>query len=423
MAKAAVLTPTSQRVLLWTLLVVYIFNFIDRQIVNILAEPIKNELGLSDTQIGMMTGLAFALFYTILGIPIARYADRPTSNRVGLISISLAIWSGMTALCGLAQSYGQLVLARVGVGVGEAGCTPAAMSLITDKVAPEKRSSAIAFYGLGVPLGGLLGMMIGGIVNDLYGWRIAFMMVGVPGIFLAVLIPFLIRDNRKDVVVKAESPPGLPFTEAFQEIAKSRGFVLLAVAAAFTAFLSYGKTTWGAILFVRSFGLSPGEVGTILGLTVGLAATFGTWLGGYLADRFGRADRRHILTAPAIGMVVAAPILFLAYSTTDWRLSLVLLIVPTILNSMYYGPTYACVQGLVLPEARATASAIMLFAQNLIGLGLGPLLFGMMSDAFKPMAGAESVRWVLFGAAWLGLIPAYFFWRASLRLSTDLKSG
>ncbi len=423
MAKVGTLAPTSQRVLLWTLLVVYIFNFIDRQIVNILAEPIKNELGLSDTQIGMMTGLAFALFYTILGIPIARYADRPTSNRVGLISLSLAIWSGMTALCGLAQNYGQLLLARIGVGVGEAGCTPAAMSLITDKVAPEKRSSAIAFYGLGVPLGSLLGMMIGGIVNDLYGWRVAFMIVGVPGLLLAMVLPFLIHDNRKDGAAKAAPPPAMPFAEAFAEIAQSRGFILLAVASAFTAFLAYGKTTWAAILFVRNFGLSPGEVGTILGLTVGLASTLGTWLGGHLADRFGRVDKRHILTAPAIGMVVAAPLLFLAYYVTDWRLAVALLIIPTLLNSLYYGPTYACVQGLVRPEARATASAVMLFAQNLIGLGLGPLLFGMLSDAFKPMAGAESVRWVLYGAAWLSIIPAFFFWRASLRLKTDLKSG
>lgn len=414
------------RLLIWTLLVVYIFNFIDRQIINILAEPIKRDLGLSDTQLGLMTGLAFALFYTILGIPIARYADRPKSDRVGLIALSLAFWSGMTALSGLAQNFGQLLLARIGVGVGEAGCTPAAMSLITDSVPAEKRSSAIAFYGLGVPIGGLLGMIIGGQLYDAFGWRVAFMVVGVPGILLAVLLVWLMKDPRKLGLVSATAPqprPALPFREAMIEIGRSRGFVLLAVAASFTAFLAYGKTTWAAILFVRNYGLSPGEAGLILGGAIGLAGVFGTWLGGALADRFGKIDKRHILTGPAIAMVVAAPLLFLGYSMTDWRLSVAILVFPTILNSMYYGPTYGLVQGLVRPEVRATATSIMLFCQNLIGLGLGPLLFGMLSDAFKPMAGLESIRWVLYGAAWLGLIPAFFFWRASLRLSADLKTG
>lgn len=412
----------SARVLIWTLLVVYIFNFLDRQIVNILAEPIKNDLDLSDTQIGLMTGLAFALFYTILGIPIARYADRPRSNRVGVISVSLAIWSGMTVLCGLAQNYAQLLAARIGVGVGEAGCTPAAMSLITDAVPAEKRSSAIAFYGLGVPIGSLLGMVVGGTLYDLYGWRTAFMVVGVPGVLLALIIPILISEPRKLGLAAAATTAKaqLGFGEAMGEILKSRSFVLLALAASLTAFLAYGKTTWAAILFIRNFGLSPGEAGFYLGIFIGLAGVFGTWAGGALADRWGRVDKRHILTGPAIAMALAAPLLFLGYWQTDWMWAIAILMLPTILNSMYYGPTYGLVQGLVRPEARATATSLMLLAQNLIGLGLGPLLFGMLSDAVRPMAGDDSVRWVLYGAAWLGLIPAFLFWRASKRLARDL---
>jgi MFS family permease len=418
----------STRALLWTLLVVYIFNFLDRQIVNILAEPIKNDLGLSDTQIGLMTGLAFALFYTVLGIPIARYADRPKSNRVGIISVSLAIWSGMTVLCGLAQNYAQLLAARIGVGVGEAGCTPAAMSLITDAVPAEKRSSAIAFYGLGVPIGSLLGMVVGGALYDAYGWRTAFMVVGLPGVVMAALILLVLKDPRKlglraTIATPAPTPNALGFFEAMAEIGKSRAFVLLAIGASITAFLAYGKTTWAAILFIRNYGLSPGEAGTVLGVFIGLAGVFGTWFGGWLADRWGRTDKRHILTGPAIAMTVAAPLLFLGYYQTDWVWAVAILTLPTILNSMYYGPTYGLVQGLVRPEARATATSIMLFCQNLIGLGLGPLLFGMMSDAFKPMAGEDSVRWVLYGASWLGLIPALFFFLASRRLSADLKSA
>lgn len=417
---------SSTRTVLWTLLAVYVLNFLDRQIVTILAEPIKRELTLSDTQIGLMTGLAFALFYTVLGIPIARYADNPKTNRVRLISVALAIWSAMTVLCGLAQNFIQLLLARIGVGVGEAGCTPAAHSLITDSVAPERRSSAIAFYGLGIPIGSLLGMIVGGLLNDAFGWRVAFMAVGVPGILLAVTLPWLLREPRNcapNANTPARSASPLTTTEALAEVFSSRCFVLLAGAASLTAFLSYGKGVWAVILFQRTHGLSPGETGLLLGIVLGIAGIAGTWLGGVMADRFGRIDKRHILTGPALGMAIAAPILFLGYWVDDWRLSIALLFVPTLLNAAYYGPTYAMVQGLVRPEARAIASAVMLFAQNLIGLGLGPLFFGMLSDAFKPMAGDDSVRWVLFGAAWLGLIPALLFWRASLRLKAELKSG
>ncbi|WP_426168405.1 spinster family MFS transporter [Sandarakinorhabdus sp. DWP1-3-1] len=431
MATAARAVPvervTSERLLLWTLLVVYIFNFLDRQIVTILAEPIKRDLGLSDTQLGLMTGLAFALFYALLGIPIARYADRPTSNRVGLISLSLVLWSGMTALCGMAQNFTQLLLARVGVGVGEAGCTPAAHSLISDMVPRERRASAIAFYGLGIPIGGLIGMVLGGFLADTVGWRQAFLVVGLPGLLLAAFVWFALREPRHGSIATALRE-GAPKVEristraALAEVLGSRAFLLLATAAGLTAFLSYGKGVWVAILFQRTYGLSAGETGLALGVALGLSGVLGTWAGGWLADRFGRHHRRHMLTAPAIAMAIAAPILFLAYSAADWRLALALMIVTTAFNALYYGPTYAIAQQLVRPQARAMATAIMVFAQNLIGLGLGPLFFGMMSDAFKPMAGTESVRWVLYGAAWLGLIPAFFFWRASLRLAPEMAA-
>ena len=195
-------TGGSVRVTLWILLIVYIFNFIDRQIVNILAEPIRMELGLSDTQIGLMTGLAFALFYTVLGLPIARFSDRSTTNRPWLIGGALAIWSAMTALCGLAQNFAQLLLARIGVGVGEAGCTPPAHSLIADLVEPSKRASALAFYALGIPVGTLLGMFIGGLLADAVGWRNAFLIVGLPGLILAIIVFTTLKDPRRTGLVK-----------------------------------------------------------------------------------------------------------------------------------------------------------------------------------------------------------------------------
>lgn len=411
------------RKMLWVLLIVYVLNFLDRQIVNILAEPIALELKLTDTHIGLLTGLAFALFYTFLGIPIARYADKPSTNRVGLISISLGVWSAMTVLCGMAQNFVQLLLARIGVGVGEAGCTPAAHSLITDAVEPAKRSSAIAFYGLGIPLGSLLGLAVGGVVNDLWGWRIAFMVVGLPGILLAFLLPLIIKEVRQRPEKSAAPLADLTVMGALRDVFSTRALIYIAIASSVTAFLGYGKAVWALILFQRSHGLSAGETGLLLGVSLGIAGLIGTWLGGYLADRFGKVDKRHMLTTPAVGMAVAAPVLFLGYWVGEWHVAIALLFVPTILNAAYYGPAFACVHGLVRPQARAMASAVMLFLQNLIGLGLGPLLFGMASEMLKPAVGVESVRYVLYGAAWLGLIPAFFFWRASLRLKAELKSG
>ena len=400
------------RTMLWILLIVYIFNFLDRQIVNILAEPIKADLGLSDTQLGLLAGPAFAVFYALLGIPIARYADKDGTNRVRLIALALTIWSAMTAVCGLAQNFVQLLLARIGVGVGEAGCTPAAHSLISDSVAPEKRSSAIAFYGLGVPIGSLLGLILGGIVNDLYGWRVALMLVGAPGLLLALAVLFVMREPRHHRPVEATAAaalPQLPAREAMREIFSSRAFLYILIAASVTAFLGYGKALWTISFFIRSHGLSTTEAGLSMAIVLGVAGVFGTWLGGKCADLFGKRDKRHILTLPAYGMAVGAPILFLGYQMDDWRVAVALLIVPTILNSAYYGPAYACVQGLVRPQARAVAASIMLFGQNLIGLGFGPFLFGVLSDALAPAYGEESVRYVLYGAAWLGLIPAFFF--------------
>lgn len=419
---------SSTRLMLWTLLVVYIFNFLDRQILNILAEPIKSELGLSDTQLGLLAGPAFAVFYAVLGIPIARFADRGSTNRSRLISVSLIIWSGMTALCGFAQNFWQMALARIGVGVGEAGCTPSAHSLISDTVAPEKRASAIAFYGMGVPIGSLLGLIIGGVVNDIWGWRVALMLVGAPGLLLALLLPKLLIEPRRVGLMKGEATPSgpaqMPVGKAVAEVFASRAYVLLLVAASVAAFLSYGKGLWTLSLFIRSHGMTTTEVGILGSVTLGIAGVFGTWLGGWAADRFGAISRRHILTLPAVGMAVAAPIQFLGYGAPIWWVAGLLILVPTILNAAYYGPAYACVQGLVRKELRAVAASVMLFGQNLIGLGLGPFAFGALSDWLQPMAGTESVRWVLFGAAWLGFIPAFFFWRASLRLNDELdKQG
>jgi MFS transporter, Spinster family, sphingosine-1-phosphate transporter len=414
----------SVRLTLWILLTVYVFNFIDRQIVNILAEPIAKDLKLSDTQIGLMTGLAFALFYTVLGIPIARLADRPTTSRPRLIAVALAVWSGMTALCGLAQNFWQLLLARIGVGVGEAGCTPPAHSLISDMVPPEKRASALAFYSLGIPVGSLLGMVIGGLLADYLGWREAFVVVGLPGVILALVVWSVLKDPRRydaaSILQAKSAAPTLPLKQALAAVMGSRAYLLLVCAASGAAFLSYGKNTWTTIFFQRTHELTAGQTGLWFGIIGGVGGIIGTWLGGYLADRFGARNRRHVLTAPAVGMALAVPFAIAAYHAPSWPLALVLIFLPQVFNSLYYGPCYSAAQGLVPIRARAIAAAALLFFQNLIGLGLGPLFFGMLSDVLEPRVGAESVRYVLYGAAVLGLVPAFFFWRCSLHLDAEL---
>ncbi|MEN9931870.1 MAG: hypothetical protein RIS17_443 [Pseudomonadota bacterium] len=409
------------RLLLWTLLVVYIFNFIDRQIVSILAEPIARDLGLSDSQIGLLTGLAFALFYATLGVPIARWADKPDTNRPGLIALCLVVWSGMTALCGLAQNYTQLLLARIGVGVGEAGCTPTAHALIADSLPPEKRAGGIAFFGLGIPIGGLLGTLIGGGMAEVLGWRHAFVVVGLPGIALALFVWLFLKDPRARKAAAANAPPRLSMLASLKALATSPAYCLILSGASLVAFLSYGKGVWVLIYFQRTHKLSVGETAIWVGLVLGVAGIVGTWLGGWAADRFGAKDRRHMLTLPALGMLVAAPVLFAGYWVDDWRMAVALLILPTIFNAAYYGPAYGAAQVLARPDTRAMAAAWMVFAQNLIGLGLGPLLFGMLSQWLKADYGAESVRIVLYFAAWAGLLPALLFWLGARALGRETK--
>lgn len=414
------------RLALWVLMVVSLFNYLDRQVVNILAEPIKHDLNLSDTQLGLLTGIAFALFYTLLGVPLARFADSPRSNRISLIAACLAVWSGMTFLCGLANSFAQLLLARVGVGIGEAGCTPAAHSLITDLTPRERHASALALFGIGAPVGGLLGMALGGVIADHYGWRSAFMILGAPGLLFAIFVWVRLREPRLFTVqarqgegVLALSPP-MSAGAAFGEVIRSKAFAHLAAAASFVAFLSYGKSVWQAVLFIRIHHLSPGQTGIWLGLTAGVGGMLGMYIGGRIADRMSSRRAGLVLAGPALGLGLGAPLLLAAYMHSDWRMALVLLFLPIVGASLWYGPTFSCVQRLVKPGARATAAAIMLFIVNVIGLGLGPLFFGMMSDFLTPWTGAQSLRWVLGGAALIGVVPAVFYWRAGRHLEREL---
>ncbi|MDB5725144.1 MAG: transporter [Novosphingobium sp.] len=404
---------------LGVLLVVYVFNFLDRQIVTILAEPIARELGLSDTQIGVLTGLSFALLYSALGLPIARLADRPKTDRVKLIAAAVAVWSVATALCGGALSFVQLAIARVFVGVGEAGGTPPAHSLISDVAPPEKRARAFAIYQLGPPIGGLIGMVLGGLLAGSVGWRMAFVFVGLPGLVLAVIVALLLRDPRRSRGPAAHAQ-ALPLGEALRQILASKAMRLLLATAGFASFATYGVLIWTTIFFQRSHGLTPAETGLWFGLVNGIGSILGVWLGGQIGDRHRARGNQHLLTIPALAQLLSVPFLLAALAVPDWRMALVLIFPAIVLNWLYVAPYYSAVQGLVPPAARAVASAAILFMQNLIGLGLGPVLLGYCSDLLKPTYGAESVRYVLFIAGLVSLIAGGLLWRARKYLPAEL---
>lgn len=420
------------------LLIVYILNFVDRQVINILAEPIKNELGLLDWQIGAMSGLAFAVFYTILGLPIARMAE--TGDRPRIIAAALAVWSGFTALCGLAQNFWQLILARIGVGIGEAGCTPPAHSLITDYVPREKRASALAFYSMGTPLGGLVGMALGGIVADAWGWRMAFIVCGLPGIVLAIVVALTLVEPRVKQVAAdvraAGARTSVTFREALRALSKKRTFWLIAFAAAVKAFIGYGHAPFTASFFFRNHaeeiarlasmvGLqSAGFLGLALGVVGGLGGALGAWLGGQIADRYGHRDNRAYVSVPAVAALVTIPVYIVAITLPTATSAIGLLTFNAILGTLWYGPVYATAQSIAPAHMRATASAIMLFVINLIGLGLGPLAVGALSDLLAIEYGlgkAEGVRWALILSAAVGVAAAVLFWLARDTIRQEME--
>ncbi|WP_300529843.1 MFS transporter [Maricaulis sp.] len=426
-----------RRYALGLLLVVYILNFLDRQVVNILAEPIKNDLGLADWQLGALTGLAFALFYTVLGLPIARLAER--ADRVKIISVAVAVWSAFTVACGLAGNFVQLLIARIGVGVGEAGCTPPAHSLISDYTPAEKRASAIAFYSMGIPLGSLAGMALGGLIADTYGWRVAFFVAGAPGVLLAIAAWFTLPEpRRKSGTMAPADRPGLG--EAIEELSRKPAFWWMSIAAAVNAMVSYGHIAFYGSFYLRNhaeglqgmaevvnnalgvnFG-ALGFVGIALGLLIGIFGAIGTFIGGQVTDRYVSKDPRYFAFIPAVAGAAGFLPFLLAMLSGNVLISLLALAVVTLLGSIWYGPVFASAQSLVQPRTRATASAVILFVINLIGLGMGPLLAGIISDVFAASYGAaEGLRYSLVTVGAIGLLAIPAFVLAARTLHKDVE--
>jgi len=411
------------RYALGLLLAVYVVNFLDRQVIAILLQAIKLDLGLSDTQLGAFSGIAFAALYSTLGIPLARWADRGV--RRSIIALALLVWSGMTALQGFAPSFFWLIAARVGVGIGEAGCSPPAHSLIADLFEPRRRATALAIYSLGIPLGGAIGLAGGGWLRETFDWRTALMIVGLPGLGLALLVRLTLREPTRgwwEGGRSAQTPPSL--REVARVLRARHSFVHMAFAAALHALYGYGAGTFLPIFFERVHRLPPLEIGYWLGAIAASAGVLGTFLGGWLTDRVSGRDMRWYAWLPALGTGIYLPCAFVLYLWPDPRGALALAVLPALVQGIHLGPTFAIAQALVPPQMRAQAAAVLLLILNLVGLGLGPQLVGLLSDLLAPRFGAASIRWALLGTIVAGASWSIVHYALAARtLREDLRLG
>ncbi len=411
-----------KRFALVMLTIVYAFNFIDRQILVILQEPIKADMGLSDAQLGLLSGFTFALVYVIAGIPIAYYADR--GNRRNIVALSLTVWSGMTAISGFAQSYSQLLLARVGVGLGEAGGSPPAHSMISDYYPPEQRGRALSFYSMGVYIGVLLGFLLGGVIADAFGWRMAFVVVGLPGVVFAVFLRFTVKEpirGRWDNKAVKEDTPTL--SQTLQKLKQTPSFWYIAVGAGMMSFVGYGNGNFFPSFLVRNHDMSLAQVGITLALVSGVTGMIGTFLGGYLGDRFGAKDVRWYLWIPAIGGLISVPFGFYVLLSDNTPVVLGMQAISVVLGTLYLGPCIAMSHLLVPSSMRALASAVLFFVLNMIGLGLGPFFTGVMSDVLQPSYGDNSLRYAMVITAIIGIFGLLSLYLGGKRLPVDVKQN
>jgi predicted MFS family arabinose efflux permease len=391
---------------LFILTITYAFNFIDRQLISILQESIKQDLALSDTQLGLLTGFAFAVFYVTAGIPIARWSDH--GNRRNIVSLAIGVWSFMTAISGACVNYTQMLLARIGVGIGESGGTPPAHSMLSDIYPEEQRATAISIYSLGINIGVMFGFLLGGILNEYLGWRWAFVILGLPGIILALIIKTTIKEPTRGW---SDVTPSSHATYSLREVIKTitsnpvtRQFFL---AAMIFSIGGYGVFNWLAPFFIRSHEIGTASLGMWLSLSIGLFGGIGTFLAGVLTDRFGKRNKGWYMWIPAIAAIGIVPLYLVIFTTQNTSLALWLNFIPSMMLAIYIGPGIAVLHTNVKPTMRATASALFYFVVNIIGLGLGPTIIGGVSDYLTPSYGQDALR-----MAMLVIIPSALAWSA-----------
>ncbi|MFD2167445.1 spinster family MFS transporter [Thalassotalea euphylliae] len=416
-------SPAQRSYALILLTVVYSFNFIDRQLLAILQEGIKADLGLSDSQLGLLTGFSFALFYVIAGIPIAKWADN--GNRKNIISIALFLWSLMTAISGFVQNYLQLLLARIGVGIGEAGGSPPSHSIISDIYPPEKRASAIGFYSTGVNIGILFGFLLGGWLNEVFGWRTAFIVVGAPGILLAAVVWLTLKEPVRGLMENKIASKDTPsFKSVLHLLFSRKSFVHLALASALTAFVSYGLVSWAASFMIRIHAISTTELGIWLAMIIGVGGAIGVFGGGVAADKLARKDQRWYSWLPALSGLIALPFLIAFCLASSKNIALMCMVIPGIMANVYLGTVIATTHNLVGLKMRAMSSAILFLILNIIGLGLGPWIIGILSDLLSDDYGKESLRYaMLYVLPFVSFWSVCHFYRSARYLKQDLANA
>jgi MFS family permease len=403
------------------LLIVYTFNFVDRVVLGILVAPIKSELHLTDTELGLIGGTAFALFYTSLGVPVGWLADR--LNRVWIMTAALALWSGFTAVCGLAQGFPELFLARLGVGVGEAGGVAPAYALLADYFPPRARARALGFYSLGIPLGSALGLLLGGYIATRFNWRTAFFTLGIAGVILAPLLLTTIREPERGIYDGQTPPASHPsLADVVRKLAAKGGFWLLSLGAACGSIMGYGLLFWLPSFFQRSYGMTLLEASRLLGVLLLVGGIAGLTLGGYLADRYGQRSPAAYALIPGLAFAAVLPCYVLGMSLPMGPLAFLCYLLPAALQLAWLGPIVTAIQHLVPVSMRALASALFLFINNLLGLGLGSLLLGFASDRLAAHFGRESLRYAILGGTGLYVLAAVLLLLAARRLPREFEA-
>ena len=402
-------------VLLLLLSATYAVNYVDRQILAILLEPIRLEFGLSDSMLGLLAGPAFALFYATLGVPIAILADRRT--RTHIVGWALVCFSIATAACGLAMQFWQLVLARVMTAVGEAGTGPASQSMITDLYPPAARGRAQAIYAVGVNIGIMVAFLAGGWLAHRFGWRVTFMLVGLPGLLLAPFL-FLAREPSRG---SQDRNPAPSMRASFGFLRRQHSYAWLVVGSGFSAFAGYGVATFVPAFLMRSHGLDTQQVGAIFAVILGIGGGLCTFGSGVLVDYLGRRDARWYMRVPMIGIVVALPFWPMFLLAHDLPTAVAAAIVPLSVSALYIGPCITTIQMVAPARMRARAAAIQLFIGNLIGLGLGPQVIGIVSDMLAPIYGRDALRYALLVGVAASLCAMFAYWRASRLLVVDIE--
>ena len=414
---------------------VYMVSYIDRYVVSIVIEPIKQQFQIGDAWLGVLSGLGFAIFYAGLGMPIAYFADR--SNRRNIVAVSLAIFSAATLLCGAAVQFWHLLTARLLVGVGEAGTSPPSHSMISDYYAPHERGWAMGVFAMGLNIGLMVAYFFGGWITEAYGWRYTFLAAGMPGLFLTILVMATVREPVRGAMdpVGEKTPESPKAIEVAKYLLRRPTFVHIAIAGALNAFVGYGGSQWIAAFLIRVHDMSPTNVGMAVGLIYGISGGLGTFAGGAVSGWLGRHDVRWYMLFPTLMILLAAPFSIAFYLMDTTWIALLLYLIPAAAGAIYLAPCLAMTHSMVPAEMRSTTSAILLFVINIVGLALGPTAVGILSDMINPMidvgaregaaatayATAQGLRWSLVICSVVGLWSALHFYLASRSLKHDLE--